>query len=391
MGTKADKKTATKTERESQAQISANAIFGMIVKLLCVTVCTLGFSFFAYLFNDVYLKESDVLRYTINMMGFLVAGAMLGILAAPHVQSGLEQTHLHVSVLLKRLPPQKVVSSSVGVAIGMGIAILASLPIYLFLPGHRTAGLVVCFAGGLLLSYLGASVFSRLPFWGGERTGGGRPLSSGGRTGDAALTKVIDSSVIIDGRLLPLVEEGFIEGVMQIPNLVLHELQGIADDDDPIRKRRGRNALETIEKLKEAAPGRVEIVDIERQKDSFESSVDALLLMHAKSIGGILVTNDYNLGKVAELRDVRIYNLNVLANTLRKTLLPGEVVEVNVVKFGKESGQGIAYLDDGTMIVIESGDKFIGETVQAEVSSIMQTVAGRLIFARIARDADGAK
>lgn len=368
--------------RSDKKQVSqTGVVFSFIVKLASLAVCILFFSYLSFLFNEVYIKESRIERYMLNTMGFLVSGALLGLLVAPHVQTEIEYAHKLILHFLRRYPAQVVAFGSVGLGVGMAFSILAVIPVYLFLPQYRLAGLIGCLAGVVIFGYLGAMIFSRLS--GGSARG---PAAAAPRdyASDAARPKVIDSSVIIDGRLFSMCQAGFLEGRLLIPTVVLNEIQRIADDSDQLRRQRGRSGLELIEKLREEKVP-IEIVEIERPKDGFENSVDAMLVNLAKSVGGILVTNDYNLSKVAELRDVRVFNLNVLANTLRKTLLPGEIVDVSVVKYGKESGQGIAYLDDGTMIVIESGDKFIGEQVNVEISSIMQTVAGRLIFARVAR------
>lgn len=383
-------KSAPKTKPEKPLEKAPpkqqeSLILSIAVKLICVTASMLAFSSFAYLFNEVYIKETALFRYTLNMLGFLVAGALLGVLIAPHAQYGIEQLHRQIVTLIRRYPAHIAASTSIGVAIGMAIAVLASMPIYLFLPKHRMGGLIFFTAASLLLSYIGALIFSRLTIFGGEKTAHMRHGSPAENSSGSARPKTLDSSAILDGRLYNLCSGGFIEGKLLVPTIVLNEIQKIADDSDSVRRQRGRAGLETLEKLREKGCP-IEIVETEAPKNGMPASVDSMLVDFTKSIGGVLVTNDYNLAKIAELRDVAAYNLNVIANTLRKTLLPGEIVEVNVVKYGKEVGQGIAYLDDGAMIVIESGDKFIGENVLVEISSIMQTVAGRLIFARIPRE-----
>ena len=360
-------------------------IFGAIVKIICVTVFVMSSSWLFLTIFDKYMTEqltkSDMSDFIIRYMGFLIVGALLGVAISTFVQHGLEELHRQIMQAMRRMSPQLMASGSLGLVVGMIFATLAGLPLYIYFPEHRTAGFAMTLCAGVIFGYLGILIFSRLNLWP-ER--GGAAVGPFSRT--RARPKVLDSSAIIDGRVYQLCEAGFMEGRILVPSLVLNEVQKIADDDDSVRKQRGRRGLEIIEKLRDNPEIDLEVMEVKKSRDSFDETVDAQLVAYTKSVRGMLVTNDYNLTKVAELRGVRVYNLNILSNSIRKTLLPGEIVDVHVVKYGKETGQGIAYLDDGTMIVIESGDKFIGESIRVEINSIMQTVAGRLIFARVAHE-----
>lgn len=193
--------------------------------------------------------------------------------------------------------------------------------------------------------------------------------------------KILDTSVIIDGRIADISETGFLEGTLIIPQFILKELQHIADSPDPIKRNRGRRGLEILHKIQKRVDVQVEIHDRDFPKIK---EIDAKLVELGKHLQAKLITNDFNLNKVAELQGVSVLNVNELANALKPVVLPGEVIEVQVLKEGKEYGQGIAYLDDGTMIVIDHARKLIGKSVSVSVTSVLQTTAGRMIFGQLA-------
>lgn len=208
-------------------------------------------------------------------------------------------------------------------------------------------------------------------------------LAIGNSPGDdlrAPNKKLLDTSVIIDGRIADLCETGFLEGVFIIPQFILQELQHIADSSDSIKRARGRRGLDVLHRIQEMADIDVRIVD-----NDFPSirEVDSKLVALGKLISAKVVTNDLNLNKVSELQGVRVLNINQLCNALKPVVLPGEVMRVFVLKEGKELGQGIAYLDDGTMIVVDEAKKRIGQNVDIVVTSVLQTPAGRMIFSRV--------
>lgn len=191
--------------------------------------------------------------------------------------------------------------------------------------------------------------------------------------------KILDTNVIIDGRISDICKTGFLEGKLLIPVFVLEELQHIADSADSLRRVRGRRGLDVLQKIQDESPLEVEIMNVDFE-DIHE--VDSKLVRLAQKIGGKIITNDFNLNKVAQLRGVEVLNINDLSNAVKAVVIPGETMRVQVVRDGKEPGQGVAYLDDGTMIVIENGHRYLSRTISVEVTSALQTSAGRMIFAK---------
>ncbi|TFG90739.1 MAG: TRAM domain-containing protein [Syntrophobacterales bacterium] len=195
--------------------------------------------------------------------------------------------------------------------------------------------------------------------------------------------RILDTSVIIDGRMADICDTGFIEGILIVPRFVLDELQLIADSSDHMKRSRGRRGLDILNRMQKSDGIKIEIVDIDFPQIK---GVDSKLVALAKEKGGKIVTNDYNLNKVAELQGIKILNINDLANTLKPLVLPGEVMTVRVIKEGKEAGQGLAYLDDGTMVVVDNGTRYLGKSIEVVVTSVLQTSAGRMIFSGMRED-----
>lgn len=197
--------------------------------------------------------------------------------------------------------------------------------------------------------------------------------------------KILDTSVIIDGRISDICETGFLEGTFVLPQFILQELQYIADSSDPLKRARGRRGLDILHKIQKMADLNVKIIeeDFPKIKD-----VDSKLVALAKVLNAKIITNDFNLNKVAELQGVAVLNINELANAVKPVVLPGETMKVFVLKEGKEVGQGVAYLDDGTMVVVENARRYIGKNVEVAVTSVLQTTAGRMIFTRLKEDAE---
>lgn len=197
--------------------------------------------------------------------------------------------------------------------------------------------------------------------------------------------KIIDTSVIIDGRIVDVCEAGFIEGTFIIPQFILQELQHIADSTDSLRRAKGRRGLDMLHKIQKINNITVKIIDEDFPKIR---EVDAKLVALARVLGAKIITNDFNLNKVAELQGVTVLNLNELANALKPVVLPGETMNIFIAKEGKESSQGVGYLDDGTMVVVDNARKKINQQLNVVVTSVLQTTAGRMIFARLKEDAD---
>jgi uncharacterized protein YacL len=191
--------------------------------------------------------------------------------------------------------------------------------------------------------------------------------------------RVLDTSVIIDGRVADICETGFVDGTLVIPQFVLKELQSVADSSDPMKRNRGRRGLDILQKIQKMAGVEVMISDIDFPEIR---EVDLKLIELARTLQGKIVTNDFNLNKVAQLRGVEVLNINELANSLKPVVLPGEIMKVFILKEGKEYNQGVAYLDDGTMVVVDNARKMIGKTIDVVVTSVLQTTAGKMIFGR---------
>jgi uncharacterized protein YacL len=235
-------------------------------------------------------------------------------------------------------------------------------------------GNYLALTAALVLGYLGYHLVMQRR----DEVAGLLRLERGGRgVRGRGVPKVLDTSVIIDGRVADVVKSGFLEGPLLVPRSVLHELQRIADSTDPLRRNRGRRGLDILHRLQEELQV-VQIVDDPREA----GDVDAALVALARAVRGWIVTNDYNLNKVAVLQGIRVLNINELSQALRPVVLPGEELTVQVIRDGKEAGQGVGYLEDGTMVVVEGGKKYIGETSEVVVTSVLQTVAGRMIFGR---------
>jgi uncharacterized protein YacL len=192
--------------------------------------------------------------------------------------------------------------------------------------------------------------------------------------------RILDTSVIIDGRIADIADTGFLEGNLMVPRFVLDELQYIADSSDSLKRARGRRGLDILNRMQRSSGIYIDVVDHDFPKIK---GVDAKLVALAKKTNGKILTNDFNLNKVAELQGIKILNVNELANALKPVVLPGELMTVKIIKDGKEPGQGVGYLDDGTMIIVDNAQKYQGMSVEALVTSVLQTTAGRMIFSEL--------
>lgn len=197
--------------------------------------------------------------------------------------------------------------------------------------------------------------------------------------------KILDTSVIIDGRITDVCDVGFLEGTFILPQFILQELQNIADSSDPLRRARGRRGLDVLQKLQKMSNITIKIIDEDLPKIR---EVDSKLVALARLLGGKIITNDFNLSKVAQLQGVTVLNFNELANSLKPIVLPGESLNIFIVKEGKELNQGVGYLDDGTMVVVDHASRLINKNIKAVVTSVLQTTAGRMIFAKLGEDTE---
>jgi uncharacterized protein YacL len=303
-----------------------------------------------------------------------VVGAVLGVFVVPAAQALFETELSQVERAIDRLAPGELVGGAIGLVTGLVVAFLVKSVLFEFVAFAGPTGGYIAIALYLVLSvfaaYLGARVGAK------QRVALGH-LAMPGVATTGGEPKILDTSVIIDGRILDIVRSGFLEGPLLLPRFVLRELQLVADSADAMKRARGRRGLDLLTQLQETTP--IEIV--ERDPDGTRE-VDAKLVVLARERGAKLVTNDYNLNRVAHVEGVAVLNINELANALKPVLLPGDDLRVAVIREGREAHQGVGYLDDGTMIVIENGRRLIGETVDVAVTSALQTNAGRMIFAR---------
>jgi len=282
---------------------------------------------------------------------------------------------------IEQLSTAEFVTAVVGLLLGLLMGLLLGLPLSAF-PDPLGTWLPLAVSLGLGLGMLGLTVAKREDLIIAAEAIGivRRPAPDGDRvrtTGDPHI--VVDTSAIIDGRIAEIVDSGFIYGTLVVPKFVLDELQHIADSSDTLRRNRGRRGLEILAKMQKDSPTPIEIVD-EPVPDVPE--VDAKLVALARVRSKAILTNDYNLNRVAELQGVRVLNINSLANAVKPAVLPGEELRVRVIQEGKEAGQGVGFLDDGTMIVVEGGVRYIDKDLDVSVTRVLQTVAGRMIFAQ---------
>lgn len=282
---------------------------------------------------------------------------------------------------IKQMPLRVVVGGAIGLVLGLT---LANFLISAFFTGLFER-LEVNFSGYVLInSALGYLGFILGVKRGREFEPKKLPWFSKGIASQNNGDKVLDTSVIIDGRIADICDTGFIEGTFIIPQFILQELRHIADSSDPLKRGRGRRGLDVLNRIQKQNNLEVKIIDQDYPKIQ---EVDAKLIALAKEIQAKIITNDFNLNKVAELQGIPVLNINQLFNALKPVVLPGEVMNVKILKEGKESGQGVAYLDDGTMVVVDNARRFMGKNVEVSVTSVLQTTAGRMIFTVLKEDA----
>lgn len=305
-----------------------------------------------------------------------LVGAMMGLALTPLFTT---QPMRALRAVLVRVPVQTLAAGLTGLVIGLIIAALLSFPLSL-LPSPF--GQLLPFLGVLLFSYLGIAVFvmRQTDIFSVLRYLPGRaPVEEAQETG-ASRTILLDTSVIIDGRIADIAQTGFLSGTLLIPRFVLNELQYIADSPDSLRRQRGRRGMEVLSRLQKdtIVPVRISDIDVEGVRD-----VDDKLVILARQLRCPILTNDYNLNRIAELQGVAVLNVNELANAVKLVLLPGESLTVNIIQEGREAGQGVGYLDDGTMVVVEDGRDHLHIETTVTVTKVLQTAAGRMIFAKV--------
>ncbi len=306
---------------------------------------------------------------------FALEGALFGLVTTPFLTTRPARA---LRAKLGQVPASTLVSAVIGLLLGLVIAALLAWPLS-FLPSPLGEALPL--AAVVIFSWLGVTLFSmrQRDIFGlflGRLFGRAAEASPSPSNGRSAL---LDTSAIIDGRIADITQTGFVSGEILVPHFVLSELQHIADSPDNLRRNRGRRGLEILNRLQKdsSVPVRITDVDVEGVRE-----VDDKLVVLARQNHWSIITNDYNLNRVAELQGVVVLNINELANAVKSILLPGESLSVRIIQEGKEYGQGVGYLDDGTMVVVEDGRDRQNQLVTVTVTKVLQTAAGRMIFAR---------
>jgi len=338
----------------------------------------IGMVVFALLgvYGGGWLGKDTAEQQIIYILAIGLVGALFGLVMTPYLTTRPIRL---LRAILGKQSAETLFSGLFGLVAGLLIAALLAFPFSL-LP--VPFGQILPFVGVLIFGYFGVALFvmrrndianilgavtSR------RENGTATGWSQSGRT------ILLDTSVIIDGRVADIAKTGFLPGTLLIPRFVLNELQYIADSPDSLRRQRGRRGMEVLSELQKAASVVVRISDIDVEG---VREVDDKLVILARQMKCPILTNDYNLNRIAELQGVPILNINELANSVKSVVLPGEIMVVNVIQEGKEAGQGVGYMEDGTMVVIENGNKYLNREINVTVTKVLQTAAGRMIFAR---------
>lgn len=320
-----------------------------------------------------------LLIITAGMVGYNAASYISQSPVAPiigiFIGIGIGLLILFVEISLQRYSGPALVAGVIGLIVGLIVANLVAPAILSIVRVTWYIHIMLI----IIFSYLGIVIAVRkmneIPFL----------LRLKKRATSEKEYKILDTSVIIDGRIADIYDAGFIDGKIVVANFVLKELQLIADSHDPIKRNRGRRGLEVLKTMQRKLGDKIVLME-----DEFNDvkDVDAKLVKLAEKLDGSLITNDFNLNRVAELQGVKVLNINELANAVKPVVLPGELMQIHVLKEGREYNQGVGYLDDGTMVVVENGRRLIGKDVEVIVTSVLQTPAGRMIFTRPREEGD---
>ena len=377
-------------------------ILRYVIALLVGTAAYVGMDSLAPIIDPYLVSQfADLseMSLTIARISVVVVGTVLGAIVGYLISSFLLQQGLVVAKRLERvlthIPNQELIAGTIGLLFGLIIANLIGLAfnqipiIGPYIPIILSA--IFGYSGLRLMARKGPEMYGTyMKQWGAGDVSGSKKSRSFKVFGNSKSSepesshKLLDTSVIIDGRIKELCATGFIDGTLVVPVFVLNELQIVSDSVDSTKRNRGRRGLDILKEMQDA-----NLVPIEIVEDDYDDlqEVDSKLMRLALEKNWKLMTNDYNLNKVAKVQGIQVLNLNELANVLKTALIAGEWIHVQVMKEGKEIEQGVAYLDDGTMIVVEDGRPYVGQDVEVMVTSILQTSAGRMIFARV----DGGK
>jgi uncharacterized protein YacL len=334
-------------------------------------------------FYSVDLLPDSILSQVTNLEGLGTVTAVFGGLIGTGLGLVMQTSYRRLERQIKELPPDRLLTRAVGLVLGLLIANLMLAPLFLLpipsefgfiKPLTAVMGSVVFAVSGMNLADTHGRSLLRLIS---PSTLESTLVAEG--TLKPSKTKVLDTSCIIDGRIEGLLATGFLEGQLLVPQFVLQELQQVADAANDQKRGRGRRGLDVLNRVREAYPNRL-LINSEDYDDI--PTVDAKLVKLAQELNATLLTNDYNLNKVASFQEVEVLNINDLAQAIRPTYLPGDEMDLKILKEGKEPSQGVGYLNDGTMVVVEEGREYVGEELAVVVTGALQTSAGRMIFAR---------
>ena len=370
-------------------------ILRYVIAILVGTAAYVGMDSLAPIMDPYLVSQFESfgdMSLTIARISVLILGTLLGVIIGYLISSFILKQGLVIAKRLERIlthiPNQELIAGTIGLLFGLIIANLIGVAfnqvpiIGPYIPIILSA--IFGYSGLKIMARKGPEMYyNYVQQWGGEgtkKTSRFKMFSTHKSDKTTSTPKLLDTSVIIDGRIKELCNTGFIEGPLMVPLFVLNELQIISDSADATKRNRGRRGLDILKEMQDAKKVAIEVVE-----DDYDdlTEVDSKLMRLALDKQWKLMTNDFNLNKVARVQGIEVLNLNELANVLKPALIAGEWIRVQIMKEGKEIHHGVAYLDDGTMIVVEDGKPYVGQTVEVMVTSILQTSAGRMIFARV--------
>ncbi len=347
-----------------------------ILRIIGMITFTIVGGYWGFWFSNSLGIPSQTVEYT---LGWGAVGALFGLVATPYFTTLPGRA---MRRFLVKISAENLLAGLTGLVSGLLVAALLTFPLSR-LPDPF--GNILPFLAVLIFGYFGVALFVMrqadiMSVIGVASTRGGESVAATPQSwGQGSRTILLDTSVIIDGRVADIAKTGFLPGTLLIPRFVLNELQYIADSADSLRRQRGRRGMEVLAELQKVSAVSVRISDIDVEG---VREVDDKLVILARQLKCPILTNDYNLNRVAELQGVIILNINELANAVKSVVLPGESMSISIIQEGKESNQGVGYMDDGTMVVVEGGNRYIGLTKNVNITKVLQTAAGRMIFAK---------
>ena len=370
-------------------------ILRYVIAILVGTAAYVGMDSLAPIIDPYLVSQFESfgdMSLTIARISVLILGTLIGVIIGYLISSFILKQGLVIAKRLERIlthiPNQELIAGTIGLLFGLIIANLIGVAfnqvpiIGPYIPIILSA--IFGYSGLKIMARKGPEMYNNyVQQWSGEgpkKTSRFKMFSTHKSDKTTSTPKLLDTSVIIDGRIKELCNTGFIEGPLMVPLFVLNELQIISDSADATKRNRGRRGLDILKEMQDANKVAIEVIE-----DDYDdlTEVDSKLMRLALDKQWKLMTNDFNLNKVARVQGIEVLNLNELANVLKPALIAGEWIRVQIMKEGKEVHQGVAYLDDGTMIVVEDGKPYVGQIVEVMVTSILQTSAGRMIFARV--------